>query len=137
MEEMLKTGGEFLATEHLKLAAQNLQHFQKIEAEKVTLEAIVTGIRDLIAGELDGSGDELETLLISQAKMLDATFTYFMSQARGKYTEDEKINLALKAQRQAERTIKTLRNLRQQKEAIKREEKKSGERTGINSDART
>lgn len=71
---------------------------------------------DEIGGALmmDHGGNDLESLLAGQARVLDSAFhaSIAAATARG-YLDEGKMSLAMKAQRQCRNTVETLRGLQQ------------------------
>lgn len=112
--------GDYIAAQKLELAAKNLQHLMKIEAEQVSLQTIVSGLSRMINDARNGETDDFGSMLANQSNMLDATFLYFLDLAsKSPNSHDDKINMALKAQRQVERTIRTWRLVSEQKKILR------------------
>jgi hypothetical protein len=76
--------------------------------------------------------------MVVQARILDATFHYFVDQSKQKYTEEDKLTFALKAQQQTVRTALAWKKLKSENYVVRKiiplavEEKKYAERTEQN-----
>jgi hypothetical protein len=114
MKDYIQNAKTFLETEKLRLAAMNLQHLLKIQEEQVTLDAIVHDLQRTMIDAHAGVPDDFSDLLASQARILDATFNYFLNKSKGAYSEEDKVNIAMRAQRQSERAIMAWKKLRKQ-----------------------
>lgn len=114
MNDTYKAAEAFLSAEQLNLAARNIQHYLKIQDEQVTLDAIVSALRETLTETRDGTSESLGDMLALQAKILDATFGFYMHNAHDAYNVDGKINMALKAQRQTISTINALQRMDRQ-----------------------
>ncbi len=112
---------KFLVTKKLELAAQNLKHYTKIAEEQVTIDAIVSALQDTQDKAQNSNPKDFSALLGQQSQILDATFQFFMDNAKEAYTGGDKIAMALKAQRQMVSTINTWCAL----EKIKKTEKQT------------
>ncbi len=115
MTNIYQTAAEFVATQKLTLAASNLQHLLKLQAEQTSLDAIVQSLQQTLIDAHAGNDDDFTDILAAQARILDATFHYYINNSRGTYSEDDKINIALRAQRQTDRAINSWKRLKQQK----------------------
>ncbi|PZQ45059.1 MAG: hypothetical protein DI551_08615 [Micavibrio aeruginosavorus] len=111
----LKAAEDRLATERLNLAARNLQHLMKMQDEQVTLENIVAALRTSVTGALNGDRDDFSFILANQSNILDAAFLHYVERAKGSQWHADHINMALKAQRQTERTINTWHRINENK----------------------
>lgn len=112
--------GDYIAAQKLELAAKNLQHLMKIQAEQTSLQSIVTALSRMLADARNCDTEDFGTMLANQSNMLDATFLYFLDlAARSPHSHDDKVNMALKAQRQVERSIRTWRLLSEQKKILR------------------
>lgn len=112
MTDLHKSAATFVAEEKLRLAAANLKHFLKIQNEQITLEDLKHDILQSMADAHAGNPDDMSAVLAKQMRVLDATYDYYMDKATGKYTEDDKVSMALRAQSQALRTINTWARLK-------------------------
>ena len=116
----LESLGDYIAAQKLELAAKNLQHLMKIEAEQATLQNIVSSLSHILSEAKNGNTDDFSTMLANQSNVLDATFLYFIDLAKtSSYTHDDKINMALKAQRQVERSIRTWQRITDNKKNLR------------------
>ena len=112
--------GDWLAAQKLELAARNLSHLLKIQEEQISLDHIVTELKHRLDDARDGDPDDFSVMLANQSNMLDATFLHLLEAAKkSTYTCDDKINLALKAQRQVERTIRTWQKITVEKKILR------------------
>jgi len=112
--------GDYIAAQKLELAAKNLQHLIKIQDEQVTLENIVASLRTMLENAKGGDTDDFGAILANQSNILDATFLHLLDRAKDcSYTYEDKINLALKAQRQVERTIRTWQRITAEKKILR------------------
>lgn len=118
--ENLESLGDYIAAQKLELAAKNLQHLIKIQDEQVSLDHIVTELKHRLNDARNGDPDDFSVMLANQSNMLDATFLHLLEAAKkSTYTCDDKINLALKAQRQVERTIRTWQKITVEKKILR------------------
>ena len=118
--ENLESLGDYIAAQKLELAAKNLQHLIKIQDEQVSLDHIVTELKHRLNDARNGDPDDFSVMLANQSNMLDATFLHLLEAAKkSTYTCDDKINLALKAQRQVERTIRTWQKITVEKKTLR------------------
>lgn len=116
----LTDAADLVAAQKLELAARNLKHLMKVQEEQASLENIVGSLRTMLSNAKDGNTDDFGSMLAHQSNVLDATFLYFIDKAKDSpHSHDEKINLALKAQRQVERTIRTWRLISEQKKNLR------------------
>ena len=115
--------GNYIAAQKIELAGRNLARLIKISEEQASLKHIVASLEQTILKASNGDPEEFTDILAAQARILDATFHFYVNQADGKFTHDEKMNIALRAQRQTDRTINTWKRLTAEKT------KKSPERT--------
>lgn len=89
-----------------RLVALNLQHLLRITQEQITLDNIVQSLQETLLQAHANDPSEMCDMLVTQARILDATFHFFVDKSMGApYTQDEKMAFALKAQAQTVRTI--------------------------------
>ena len=117
MENLIEKAKNIVETETLRLAAQNLEHLININKEQVTLDNIVTSLKNTLIDAKSDTPEELENTLIVQARILDATFLYFLDTSKKSYSELERVGIALKSQRQMLGIANTLRYLKRDKVA--------------------
>lgn len=111
-----KAAGDRLTALRLEKAAQNLQYLMKMQDEQITLENIVAALRTSLKGALNGDTGDFNAILANHTNILDATFSHFMARADGAGAWSiDNINMALKAQRQVDRTIRTWRMISETK----------------------
>lgn len=115
MKYLIDKATQLVETETLRLAARNLQHLIKINEEEVTLDNIVTSMQKTIADTKSDTPEELEDILVTQARILDGAFLYFLDKSKNAYTEHEKVDMALKAHKQMLSAVNTMRHLKQQR----------------------
>jgi hypothetical protein len=138
MKNIIEHAEEFVRTENLRLAAANLQHLLKIQQEQTTLEAITNSLEQTIINAHGNAPYDLCDMMVVQARILDATFHYFVDQSKQKYTEEDKLTFALKAQQQTVRTALAWKKLKSENYVVRKiiplavEEKKYAERTEQN-----
>lgn len=131
MKDLYKNTQNTVERQRLELAAKNLQHYLKIQEEQVTLENIVSALRDTHINAATAGPDDFTDILNAQARLLDATFQYYLNAGQNGYTKDDKVNMAFKAQRQMLSTLNTWRHLEKHlKKAAKN--KKTAKRTEQN-----
>jgi len=85
-----------------------------------TVEDLAADLRRAMAGVRAGSLDELEAMLLAQAKALQAIFVHFAVKAAGPWSmalSPQYAALAFKAQSQARATITALADLKQPRQA--------------------
>ncbi len=124
MSKELTRIGNYIAAQKLELAARNFARLIKISEEQASLTRIVASLESTILNAHNGNPEDFSDILAAQARILDATFYFYMDNAHGKFTRDDKVNIALRAQRQTERSINTWKRLSDAPRA-----KKSTERT--------
>ncbi len=112
MENTYQATVDFIAAKKLELAARNLFRLIKISEEQCSLDHIVSSLQETIIDAHAGNPDDFSDILAAQARILDATFHFYIDNAQGKFTSDEKINIALRAQRQTDKAINTWRSLK-------------------------
>ena len=112
MTDLYKTTADFVAAQKLELAARNLRHLIKIAEEQASLENIVASLEQTIIDAHAGNPDDFSDILAAQTRILDATFHFYIDNSKGKYTDDDKVNIALRAQRQTDRAINTWKKLK-------------------------
>lgn len=122
-KEELNRIGNYIAAQKLDLAARNFARLIKISEEQASLKHIVASLEQTILNAHNGDPEDFTDILAAQARILDATFHFYVNHAQGKFTHDDKMNIALRAQRQTDRTINTWKRLTSEKT------KKSPERT--------
>lgn len=124
MSKELYRIGNYIAAQKLELAARNFARLIKISEEQASLNHIVASLETTILNAHNGNPEDFSDILAAQARILDATFYFYMNSAHEKFTRDDKVNIALRAQRQTERAINTWKRLSDTPRA-----KKSAERT--------
>lgn len=112
MSNLFKDAVDFVAAQKLELAARNLARLIKISEEQASLDHIVASLERTVIDAHAGNPDDFSDILAAQARILDATFHFYIDNADGKCTHDDKINIALRAQRQTDRTINTWKRIR-------------------------
>jgi len=138
MKNIIEHAEEFVRTENLKLAAANLQHLLKIQQEQTSLEAITESLQQTIINAHGNAPYDLCDMMVVQARILDATFHYFVDKSKDKYTEPDKLAFALKAQQQTVRTALAWKKLKSENYVVRKivplavGEKKHAERTEQN-----
>jgi hypothetical protein len=101
-----KQTGDYVAAQKLDLACRNIQHLLKIQEEQISLNAIVDSLQESLGQAHANNPSDMRDILVTQTRILDATFHYYMHNAhKSTYTSDDKVTMALRAQRQTERTI--------------------------------
>jgi hypothetical protein len=133
MENTYQSAADFIAAKKLDLAARNLQHLLKIADEHVILDNIVESLERTIIDAHCGNSDDFSDILAAQARILDAAFNYYVNKSKDAYSEDDKINIALRAQRQTDKAINTWKRIKTEKPPkprfVFRDDKKFPERT--------
>ena len=122
LNDIKNTATKFLAAKKLELAAQNLRHYLKIRDEQVTLQAIVESLSAAQDEARSGNPESFGEILARQTEILATTFDFYLDKAQDAYTQDDKIMMALKAQRQMLSTVNTWRHLEKIKKTEKRTE---------------
>ena len=112
MSNIFKDAVDFVAAQKLELAARNLARLIKISEEQASLNHIVASLERTIIDAHAGNPDDFSDILATQTRILDATFHFYINHADGKFTHDDKINIALRAQRQTDRTINTWKRIK-------------------------
>lgn len=107
--------GDYIAAQKLELAAKNLRHLLKVQEEQVSLDNIVSSLERTIVDAHAGNPSDFSDILAAQTRILDATFNFYIDKAKNGYSEDDKINIALRAQRQTDRTINTWKRIKTEK----------------------
>jgi hypothetical protein len=136
MENLIEKAKNIVETETLRLAAQNLEHLININKEQVTLDNIVTSLKNTLIDAKSDTPEELENTLIVQARILDATFLYFLDTSKKSYSELERVGIALKSQRQMLGIANTLRYLKRDKVAHQEKFSKIAKQTEQNTTKR-
>ena len=124
MSNIFKDAVDFVAAQKLELAARNLGRLIKISEEQASLGKIVASLERTIIDAHAGNPEDFSDILAAQVRILDATFHFYMNHATGKFSHDDQVNIALRAQRQTDRAINTWKRLKTEPRA-----KKSAERT--------
>jgi hypothetical protein len=112
MSNILKDAADYVAAKKLELAARNLARLIKISEEQASLNNIVASLERTIIDAHAGNPDDFSDILAAQTRILDATFHFYINNADCKFTHDDKINIALRAQRQTDRTINTWKRIK-------------------------
>jgi len=120
MSNLYKDAADFVAAQKLELAARNLGRLIKISEEQVSLNHIVSSLEQTIIDAHAGNPDDFSDILAAQARILDATFHFYIDNAQGKFTCDDKINIALRAQRQTDKAINTWKRIKTEPRRAKR-----------------
>lgn len=108
----LEQHGDWLAAQKLELAARNLSHLLKIHQEQTSLENIVGSLQQTMIDTDANDPRDLCDMMTVQARILDGVFHRFLDDAHGKYTSDDKIAFAMKAQAQTVRTAMAWKRLK-------------------------
>lgn len=119
MSNLYKDAADFVAAQKLELAARNLARLIKISEEQASLNHIVASLERTIIDAHAGNPDDFSDILAAQARILDATFHFYINHATGKFSHDDQVNIALRAQRQTDRAINTWKRLRTEPKAKK------------------
>lgn len=112
MSNLYKDTADFLAAQKLELAARNLARLIKISEEQASLNHIVASLERTIIDAHAGNPDDFSDILAAQIRILDGAFHFYIGHADGKFTHDDKINIALRAQRQTDRAINTWKRIK-------------------------
>ena len=112
MENTYESTVDFIGGQKLELAARNLARLTKISEEQYSLESIVNSLQETIIDAHAGNCDDFSDILATQARILDATFHFYIDNAKEKYGKDDKINIALRAQRQTDKAINTWKRIK-------------------------
>lgn len=107
--------GDMLAAQKLELAARNLSHLIKINEEQTSLENIVLSIERSVIDAHGNDTSDLCDMMVVQARILDGLFFHYLDESKGKYTCDEKIAKAMKAQAQTVRTLHAWTKLKEER----------------------
>ena len=120
METIYEEARQLVEKEELRLAAQNLQHLLKIQKEQASLENIVASLEKTLIDTEEHNPEDFCRMMATQARILDATFHYFVDQSKESFSPSEKLCFALKAQAQTVRTALAWRRLKEQAELLKK-----------------
>lgn len=100
-----------IANKKIELAAENIRHLLNIREEQASLQIITDSLLSTLRDTQNGVPDDFSAILAAQVRVLDATFHFYVNKAQNIHTQDDKINIALRAQRQTERTISAWKKL--------------------------
>lgn len=105
MTTFLQDARNFIETEKLTLAARNLKYLLRLQSEQASLPQIVQSLERTLREAEAGKPRDFADILTTQARILDAAFHYYIEESNSPYSGLEKVNTALKAQRQTRQTI--------------------------------
>ena len=111
----LSQHGDWLAAQKLELAARNLTHLIKINEEQTSLEHVVASLERTVIDAHSNDTSDLCDMMVVQARILDSLFYHYLDNAKGKYTCDDKIARAMKAQAQTVRTLHAWKKLKEER----------------------
>ena len=111
----LKQHGDWLAAQKLELAARNLSHLIKINEEQNSLENVVASLEQTVIDAHSNNPSDLCDMMVIQARILDSLFYHYLDSANGKYTCDDKIATAMRAQAQTVRTLHAWKKLKEER----------------------
>ncbi len=96
-----------LRTQELALAASNMKHYLKLPDNGPPIEDLVFSLEQSIADAHANNPIDFNDMLATQARLLDAGFHFMLDKAKDPFYAQDFLNMALKAQRQVQRTIMT------------------------------
>lgn len=111
----LSQHGDWLAAQKLELAARNLSHLIKINEEQSSLENVVASLERSLIDAHGNDPSDLCDMMVLHARILDSLFFYYLGDSKDKYTADEKMDKAMKAQAQTVRTIHAWKVLKEKR----------------------
>ncbi len=110
----LTDAADFVAAQRLELAARNLSHILKIQEEQVTLEKVTESLQSTMVDAHANNPVDLCDMMVTQARLLDGLFHFYLDESKGRYTEHDKIATAMKANAQTVRTVHAWKKLKEE-----------------------
>lgn len=101
---------DFVAAKKLELAARNLEHLLKIKKNRQASKTSWPPSNPPLSMRMRATTMTLPISWRRRPRILDGAFLYYIDAAKDAYTADEKMNIALRAQRQTDRAINTWKN---------------------------
>ncbi len=110
----LTDAADFVAAQKLELAARNLLHILKIQQEQVTIDRVVSSIQQTMVDAHANNPTDLCDMMVTQARIMDSLFHFYLDESKGQYTEHDKIATAMKANAQTVRTLHAWKKLKEE-----------------------
>ncbi len=107
-----------LDARRLELAAAHLQHLLRIQETQISLPNLVLALKEDISKSIDFAAEDLSPLLKTQINILDSLFNYYIEESKNpRHSTDDKLSIALKAQRQLDKSVATFMKLQKIKKS--------------------